>query len=106
MHVLQSKNLNASDAAEERMDQSGIDKIVNAFNEDCSFVRPEHVHELLTEQEAAAYLGLSVSGLRKWRFRRCGPKYAKFGKIIRYRRSDLDTFVQSRIVTPESPEQK
>jgi len=83
-----------------------MDELLDALNEGRSFIRPEHVHELMTEQEAAAYLGVSVSGMRKWRGRQCGPKYARFGKIIRYRQHDLDTFVQSRIVCDESTTQK
>ena len=88
------------------MEKLQIDRLFDAGNGEPPFIRRERADELMTEQEAAAHLGVSVSGMRKWRARQTGPKYAKFGKIIRYRRSDLDAFVQSRIVTPESPEQK
>jgi len=88
------------------MEKPGTDKLLRALNEQPPFIRSERVDELMTEKEAAAYLGVSVSGMRKWRAHQCGPKYARFGKIIRYRQSDLDAFVQSRIVTPESPEQE
>jgi len=63
-------------------------------------------NQIKDEKEAAQYLHVSVSGLRKWRARQCGPKYARFGKIIRYRQSDLDAFVQSRIVLDKSTVQK
>jgi len=61
-----------------------------------------HVHELMTEQEAATYLGVSLSGMRKWRARGYGPKYCRFGKIIRYKRSSLDQWVDSHTKTHET----
>ena len=78
-----------------------MDELLDAVNSGRKVIRPEHVHELMTEQEAAAYLGVSVSGMRKWRARQSGPSYAKFGRIIRYRKSDLDAFVESRITVLE-----
>lgn len=50
----------------------------------------------LNEQEAANYLNVSLSGLRKWRTRRVGPRYCRFGRLIRYRQSDLDAWVDAR----------
>jgi hypothetical protein len=55
-------------------------------------IRRAQTDELLTEQDAAAYLVVSVSGMRKWRTRKCGPAYCRFGRLIRYRRSALDEF--------------
>lgn len=62
--------------------------------------------ELKDEREAAAYLRVSVSGMRKWRARRVGPKYARLGKIIRYRRSDLDAWVESHSQAHDVGEEK
>jgi excisionase family DNA binding protein len=49
-----------------------------------------------TELEAAEYLAVSLSCMRKWRSRQFGPKYCRFGKLIRYRRSDLDKWAEER----------
>lgn len=52
----------------------------------------------LTPLQAARYLGISESALRLWRSRREGPRYFKAGeKLIRYRRSDLDAWIESRL---------
>lgn len=49
----------------------------------------------LNEIEAAAYLGLSPHTLRDWRSKRCqtGPRYSKFARRVRYKLSDLDTYM-------------
>ena len=53
----------------------------------------------LSETEAAQYLSLSVKTLRRWRFDRKGPAYAKLNnKLIRYSRSDLDEWMQQQRV--------
>ena len=58
---------------------------------------------VFTVSEAAAYLGLAQSTLNKWR---ChggnGPAYLKLGKAVRYRRTDLDTYLDRRNVTSTS----
>jgi excisionase family DNA binding protein len=49
---------------------------------------------LLSEIEAARYLGISVRTLQAWRVRGGGPTFCRLGlRAIRYRRSDLDVFV-------------
>lgn len=58
--------------------------------------------ELLTEQEAAAYLGVSVSGLRKWRNNRRGPQYYRLGRLIRYTRFGLKAWLQTRVEADHS----
>lgn len=54
----------------------------------------------LSTCEAASYLGLDVSALRKWRYAKTGPRYRVVGKrTIRYSMADLDAF--TRIVEPK-----
>ena len=48
---------------------------------------------LLTESEASSLLAVSVHTLRQWRMRRWGPAFCKIGRVVRYRRSDLDDFI-------------
>jgi hypothetical protein len=58
---------------------------------------------LLTPKEAAAYLGLSISWLTKWRTRGQGPAFIKFDDSprghVRYREADLLRFVEARTNT-------
>ncbi len=44
----------------------------------------------LTESEVARRLNVSVSGLRKWRREKQGPRFVRIGRrLIRYRERDL-----------------
>lgn len=49
--------------------------------------------EILTTKEAAAELGIKPATLEQWRWRGCGPKFCKVGRVCRYRRSDLEEFL-------------
>lgn len=53
--------------------------------------------ELVDEHAAAEILALSVQTLRNWRWKREGPSFAKLGRLVRYRRSDLQTFIEQRV---------
>jgi excisionase family DNA binding protein len=57
---------------------------------------------LLYEQEAAHFLSLSVRTLQAWRVRGGGPRFCKIGRAVRYRRSDLATWVDAQIRTSTS----
>ena len=51
---------------------------------------------LITEQEAAAFLGLSVRFMQNRRVRGGGPPYVRIsGRCIRYRRRDLTTWADA-----------
>ena len=59
----------------------------------------DYPKEFLTEQEAAEYINMSVKTMRRWRFDRCGPNYAKIaGKSIRYPLLELQEWVDQQIV--------
>lgn len=67
-------------------------------------VRIERV-EILTEDEAAKYIGMSRSFLNADRCngprrkRTKGPAFLKIGKAVRYRKDDLDAWLQqNRII--------
>jgi len=55
--------------------------------------------EMLTIQEAAEYLGVKPQTLSVWR---CTRRYdipaVKVGRNVRYRKSDLDNFLESRTI--------
>ena len=53
--------------------------------------------EMLSTKDAAAALNLSPSTLTKWRLTGGGPKYAKLGGRVFYRRTEIDLFVASKI---------
>ena len=54
---------------------------------------------LLTRAEAADYLSVSVATLATWACcRRYGLPYVKVGRAVRYKREDLDRFLQERTV--------
>ncbi len=53
--------------------------------------------ERLNNREAADYLGLKAATLNKWRCHGDGPPFIKVGRLIRYRRSDLDAFLLGRV---------
>lgn len=52
---------------------------------------------LLTEREAATYLGMSVRTLQDRRVRGGGCPYIKLGMSVRYRRTDLDAWIESNL---------
>lgn len=59
----------------------------------------DYLHQLINEHEAAAYVGHSVRALRNWRIRGGGPRFVKIsGRSVRYRRIDLDAWVESKLV--------
>ena len=62
--------------------------------------------QTLTEKQAAARLQLKPQTLNKWRSRRRGPKYLKVGGRVRYRASDLETFLAASVVDPSEPRRK
>lgn len=53
--------------------------------------------ELLTPREVARMLGVSIQTLAVWRCeRRYELPYVKVGACVRYRRGDLDAFLEQR----------
>ena len=57
--------------------------------------------ELMNENAAAKYLGLSVKTLQSWRFKKIGPEYVKMGAAVRYAKEILDLYVKQNIIRPE-----
>lgn len=50
---------------------------------------------MVSETEAADYLGLAVATLRRWRWSGDGPAYCKLGRAVRYRVSDLEGYLEA-----------
>ena len=51
---------------------------------------------LLTEQDVAKTLNVSVGTLRRWRLLREGPKFRKLGSLVRYDPHDVKDWVQAQ----------
>lgn len=55
----------------------------------------------LTPKKAANYVGVSEAVLRLWRSEGKGPRFFRAGeKLIRYRRTDLDSWIEARLSEP------
>jgi excisionase family DNA binding protein len=52
----------------------------------------------LTETQAAEYLQVSLSTLRRWRRARTSPTFFRLGGVIRFSREALQTFIQNHTV--------
>jgi predicted DNA-binding transcriptional regulator AlpA len=53
------------------------------------------------ERDAAHYLGVSAAVMRLWRSEGRGPAFFRAGeKLVRYRKVDLDIWIESRLSTP------
>ncbi|QSH41880.1 helix-turn-helix domain-containing protein [Lentisphaerota bacterium] len=50
--------------------------------------------EFLTTKKVANLLAISVETIKRFRATNEGPKYAKFGKSIRYAKKDVDTWIE------------
>jgi excisionase family DNA binding protein len=55
-----------------------------------------------TPEEAAEYLRSSPSTLAKLRLYGGGPVFTRIGRVIRYRRSDLDRWMSEKLVRSTS----
>ena len=54
--------------------------------------------DLLSRREAAAYLGLSEQTLAIWKCtKRYDLPYVKIGRLIKYRKADLDAFIEKNV---------
>ena len=54
---------------------------------------------LLTIEEAAAYLQIAPGTLKHWALDK-KIRYARIGKFMRFRQTELDRFIASRTVAP------
>lgn len=60
---------------------------------------------MMSDIQAAEYLGVSKNTLRHWRCEKRGPAYVKNGRTARYSRKDLDAWMaKNRSLTIDSLE--
>jgi predicted DNA-binding transcriptional regulator AlpA len=57
------------------------------------------------ENQAARYIGVSGAVLRLWRSESKGPRFFRAGeKLVRYRKTDLDSWIEARLSAPAALE--
>ena len=59
---------------------------------------------LMTTAELAHRLGVPKATIYQWRYRGTAPRAVKVGKHTRYRRSDVEAWVEAHLDTPNNPE--
>jgi len=59
-------------------------------------------NKLLSNSEAAEFLGMSPDTLPRWRWEGVGPAYLKVGRSIKYRLADLEAFLNESRVNPRN----
>ena len=57
--------------------------------------------ELLTMEEVAAYVRRPLATVRYWRYQGTGPKSARVGGRILYRRADVEAWVDAQFAASE-----
>jgi predicted site-specific integrase-resolvase len=58
------------------------------------------MQEIDTPAAAAAMLKVPEKTLTQWRYLGRGPAYSRVGKYVRYRRVDIEKWLEERSVTP------
>ena len=54
--------------------------------------------EILNERQVSETYGFSVPYLRRARREKRGPRFLKLGKLVRYRRTDIESFLAAHAV--------
>ena len=63
------------------------------------FNQASSISPLVDRPEAAEYLGVKPQTLAAWSTTKLYPlPYVKIGRLVKYRKADLDRFIQSRVV--------
>jgi excisionase family DNA binding protein len=60
----------------------------------------DRITRLLTANELASELGVGTQTLAQWRWQGAGPAFIKVGRLVRYRRTDVDAWLAANEVQP------
>lgn len=60
------------------------------------------MREIDDEAGTAAYIGKPQRTLGQWRYIGKGPKYVKIGNAVRYRKADVDAWLEGQTVDPSA----
>lgn len=55
---------------------------------------------MLTPEELAAHLKIPVSTIYAWRYKGRGPKGSKVGRHVRYKRADVEAWLEANADRP------
>ncbi len=65
-----------------------------------SFSKMFQKSDLLSRREAAEYLGITERTLAVWAcVKRYNLPYVKIGRLVKYRKSDLENFISQQTIT-------
>jgi excisionase family DNA binding protein len=59
------------------------------------------MNEIDTPAAVAEDLGISTRTLEDWRYKGTGPAYIHAGKSIRYRKADVEKWLNEQTIDPE-----
>ncbi len=59
-------------------------------------VAPQTPQHLMSTEEVAAYLRVPVTAIYAWRTKHVGPKAARVGRHLRWRRADVDAWLEEQ----------
>ena len=59
----------------------------------------QRLESLIDVQQLASYLDVPVKTLYAWRYRSVGPPAFRVGRHLRYRRADVQHWIEQRIDT-------
>lgn len=59
------------------------------------------VKEIDDQEATAEYLQVPIRTIEDWRYRHMGPPFVKMGRSIRYRKKEVDRWLETRVVDPE-----
>lgn len=57
------------------------------------------MESLMTTEQLAEFLQVPLATLYQWRHKRTGPKGIKIGKHVRYRRADVEAWLEKQAAT-------
>jgi len=60
----------------------------------------------LTENQVAERTRISLATLRRWRLENRGPKYRKFGSLVRYDEDELNRWEEAQPFGGDDPSQR
>jgi len=58
-------------------------------------------NSVLSLEQTSQYLGVSQAALRSWKRQGKGPAFFRAGKLLKFRRRDLDAWMEAQLVSPE-----
>jgi hypothetical protein len=83
----------AIEKAVERAFQQHLEPLLAQF---ASKVKAQDLEEEFWDtNRAAKYLGVASATMAFWRFEKRGPQFQRFGSAVRYRKSELDRFIEA-----------